>query len=96
MADLFHSAFVYGAKFHPIREDGFLYIATICYDQKVRIWAANVQDLKAPIVSLECEMDINAQTENIYATKRSIYDAEDNLEDETLRLLMNPQDNDFS
>ena len=32
LANLFHPSFVYGAKFHPIREDGYLYIATICYD----------------------------------------------------------------
>mmetsp|Transcript_35995 Transcript_35995/g.55289 ORF Transcript_35995/g.55289 Transcript_35995/m.55289 type:complete len:140 (-) Transcript_35995:1052-1471(-) len=32
MGEMYHPSFVYGAKFHPIRKEGFLYIATICYD----------------------------------------------------------------
>ena len=57
---------------------------------------ANVQEHNSAFVTLEYETDINEYTENVMATKKSIYDAEDNLEDETLRLLMNPQDVDFN
>lgn len=33
ITEIYHPSFVYGAKLHPrIREEGFLYIATICYD----------------------------------------------------------------
>jgi hypothetical protein len=37
-------------------------------------------------------MSINDPTEHVFGSKPSIYELEDNLEDETLRLIMNPQD----
>lgn len=39
---LLHPSFVYGAKFYPdihSYESRKMYVATVCFDQKVRIWA---------------------------------------------------------
>jgi hypothetical protein len=38
---LLHPSFVYGAKFYPdihSYESRKMYVATVCFDQKVRIW----------------------------------------------------------
>jgi jouberin len=35
---IMHPSFVYGAKFHPSRDHEHNFVATICFDQKVRIW----------------------------------------------------------
>jgi jouberin len=35
---LMHPSFVYGAKFHPMLDHKHYFLATICFDQKVRIW----------------------------------------------------------
>jgi WD40 repeat protein len=52
LTEIYHPSFVYGAKIHPrVREEGFLYIATVCYDQKVRIWEVTVDDLEFPSYS---------------------------------------------
>lgn len=49
IAEIYHPSFVYGAKIHPrVREEGFIYIATACYDQKIRIWEVTVDDLEFP------------------------------------------------
>jgi WD40 repeat protein len=92
VTEIYHPSFVYGAKIHPrIREEGFLYIASICYDQKVRIWEVTVDDLDYPSYSCKCEMSINDQPDFIFGgNKGTMYDYEDDLEDDTLRLLMNP------
>lgn len=42
LCELPHPSFVYGAKFHPMRDESMVYIATICFDGKVRIWSVNV------------------------------------------------------
>jgi WD40 repeat protein len=60
ITEIYHPSFVYGVKLHPkIREEGYLYIATICYDQKVRIWEVTVDDLDYPSHSLKVELSIN-------------------------------------
>lgn len=41
-------------------------------------------------------MTINDQAEHVLGSKKSIYEMDDNLEDETLRLIMNPQDSEIS
>ena len=46
LEEMFHPSFVYGAKFHPCRFEGWLYIGTICFDQKVRIWGVSVEDFE--------------------------------------------------
>lgn len=39
LIQLMHPTFVYGAKFYPDELDSsHLIIATVCFDQKVRIW----------------------------------------------------------
>lgn len=48
ICELYHPSFVYGAKLHPERDESNLYIATICFDQKVRIWVVNVDNLNEP------------------------------------------------
>ena len=42
VSELYHPSFVYGAKIHPANCEGWIFIATICYDQKVRIWAIDI------------------------------------------------------
>lgn len=37
-----HPSFVYGSKFHPVKDDRNLFVATICYDGKVRIWRVEI------------------------------------------------------
>lgn len=90
ICELYHPSFVYGAKLHPTRDEGYLYIATVCFDQKVRIWSVNVDDFENPYYKLEDERSINDAAQFTLGTKKSIYEYEENLEDETLRLIMNP------
>ena len=42
ITEMYHPSFVYGAKIHPTRDEEKLYIATICFDQKVRIWSIDM------------------------------------------------------
>ena len=92
MTELYHTSFVYSAKIHPAHDDSVLYIATICFDGKVRVWSVNIDDIENPWYKLEHEMSINDKAQFTLGTKKTIYELEDNLEDETLRLIMNPQE----
>lgn len=92
MTELYHPSFVYSAKIHPSHDDSVLYIATICFDGKVRVWSVNIDDLENPWYKLEHEMSINDKAQFTLGTKKTIYELEENLEDETLRLIMNPQE----
>lgn len=96
ITEFFHPTFVYGAKIHPTREnESNLYVATICFDGKVRIWSVNIDDLENPDAPvIEHEMCINNPDPGQYTvgSKKSKYDADDNLEDEALKVLMDPQD----
>ena len=64
-------------------------MATICFDGKVRIWTIN---LGSGSIDgwIEKEMSISEAPEVTIGSKKSIYEEEDNLEDDTLRLIMNP------
>lgn len=45
MTALLHPSYVYSANFYPdtsYEREERLIIATICYDQKVRLWVVNV------------------------------------------------------
>ena len=42
MCDIKHPSFVYGAQIHPSSDDNNLYIATICFDSKVRIYGVRI------------------------------------------------------
>lgn len=92
VCELYHPSFVYGAKLHPTRQEGFLYIATVCFDNKVRIWSVNVSDPQNPWYKLETEVSIEEPPNFTLGTKKTIYEHGEDLEDETLRLIMNPQD----
>ena len=92
LCELQHPSFVYGAKFHPMRDESMIYVATICFDGKVRIWSVNVQLTDMPDAQMVCERSINDAPAFVLGSKKSIYADDDNLEDETLRLIMNPQD----
>mmetsp|Transcript_11084 Transcript_11084/g.18565 ORF Transcript_11084/g.18565 Transcript_11084/m.18565 type:complete len:571 (-) Transcript_11084:750-2462(-) len=99
ITEIYHPGFVYGAKFHPVLSDGYFWLATICFDSKVRIYQLYLGDPDSPDYQLESEMDINldaqadAGFQQVIGTRMSIYEQEEELEDETLRLLMNPQTN---
>lgn len=54
---------------------------------------ANAEYLEDTYASCQVEWDINAKAERELGTKKSVYEYEENLEDDTLRLIMNPQDN---
>ena len=58
VAEMYHPTFVYGARLHPKRDDANLYIATICYDKKVRIWKCEIENLELPQCSCKLEMSI--------------------------------------
>jgi WD40 repeat protein len=90
VCELYHPSFVYGAKLHPTRQEGFLYIATVCFDNKVRVWSVNVSDPQNPWYKLETEVSIEEPPNFTLGTKKTIYEHEEDLEDETLRLIMNP------
>ena len=87
-----HPSFVYGSKFHPVKDDRSLFIATICYDGKVRIFRVDT-----PLSEQSNYPDL-LETVSIFDAPSfthqnvSAYDGDENLEDETLRLIMNPQD----
>jgi len=89
ICELYHPSYVYGAKIHPARDDSTLFIATACFDQKVRIWSVNIEYGQGDCLD---EVSINQKAAMTLGTKKSIYEYEENLEDETLRLIMNPQD----
>lgn len=92
LVDLPHPSFVYGVKFHPLRDETALYLATICFDGKVRIWHVNVQVMEfASAQCLEVKSIFDPPNFTI-GTKKSVYAEDDNLEEDTLRLIMNPQD----
>lgn len=97
--ELYHPSFVYGAKIHPQSTPDYLYVATACYDKKVRIWQITVEDVdEANNVdnvefSMLQEMDINDRAEHEVGAKKGFYENDDNLEDDMLRLIMNPQEN---
>lgn len=38
LTQLMHPSFVYGAKIYPVQDAAHLIIATVCFDQKVRLW----------------------------------------------------------
>lgn len=99
VVELHHPSFVYGAQIAPFTDDQYLFVATICYDGKVRVWLvnANIDYLEETYAECQLEMDINDKPNRILGTKKSVYEYEENLEDDTLRLIMNPQDqtNDF-
>lgn len=92
ITEIYHPSYVYGGKLHPVKEDGYLYLATICFDQKIRVWSIFLEDIETPDYNLEYEMSINDNSEYVLGAKKSIYEQDEELEDETLRLLMNPQD----
>jgi len=93
ICELIHPSFVYGARIHPMRDDSYLYLASICFDQNVRIWKVNLDDFENPYFKMVFEMSINDKAEHTLGTKKtSTYEFDEDLEDETLRLIMNPQD----
>jgi hypothetical protein len=59
----------------------------------VRIFEVTVDDVQFPSYTCKCEMSISDEPDHVFGNnKGTIYDQEDDLEDETLRLLMNPQE----
>lgn len=89
VCELYHPSFVYGAKLHPSRHEGILTIATVCFDNKVRVWTVNTDQNDVGYM-LAAEERINDPPNFTLGTKKSIYEHEEDLEDETLRLIMNP------
>ena len=97
--EVMHPSFVYGAKIHPNARDSpeELYIATICFDQKVRIIrvefdSENPENQNRARSYTEHEMSINDKASYTISNRKGAHDQADNLEDEMLRLIMNPQD----
>lgn len=50
----------------------------------------DIYDLMNPMYKLETEKSIDDPPNFTLGTKKSIYEHEENLEDETLRLIVNP------
>jgi WD40 repeat protein len=74
ITEILHPSYVYGAKLHPVREDGYLYLATICFDQKVRIWSLQLLDITQPDFNLEFEASLNEVSQTVLGGKKSVYD----------------------
>ena len=57
----------------------------------MRIWSVNVEDYERPYYNMEAEKSI-ADTKKAHVVQKTGFadDENDNLEDETLRLIMNP------
>lgn len=87
-----HPSFVYGSKFHPVKDDRNLILATICYDGKVRIWRVEIPMDENEDHYYELKSMSILDAPNFEHPNASIYEGDDNLEDETLKLIMNPQD----
>ena len=96
LGECFHPSYVYGAKIHPTRDEPYkLYVASICFDSKVRVWKVDVGADPEDDPAEPEEMYVKSITDAAQFTvgaKRSQYDQDDNLEDQALRLLLNPQD----
>ena len=95
MGECFHPSYVYGAKIHPESGRDTLYIASICFDGFVRIWTLefdvdHLDNIGEPF--LIKAKNIGDEPQYVVGSKQSYYQTEDNLEDEALRKLLNPQD----
>jgi hypothetical protein len=90
MCSLLHPSYVYGAQFYPdysYEREERLIIASVCYDQKVRLWLVTVGSEGAYIANeLLIELNIMekpSQTLGAKAAAMSIYE-QDDIDDETL------------
>ena len=94
LEEMFHPSFVYGAKFHPSRNEGWLYIGTICFDQKVRIWGVNVDDFENGNVKSEVNAikSITDKPDISIGTKKGLFAEDEDLNDDMLQRIMNPQE----
>ena len=89
MCSLLHPSYVYAAHFYPdtsYEKDERLILATICYDQKVRLWLVSTSTLEH-----ECLLELSIMEKpSIKVGMMSIYEQEQ-LDDETLEMVINPQ-----
>jgi len=61
VGQLLHSSFVYAGGFYPDtaeERDTRLIIATVCYDQRVRLWLVNL-DIEGRQISHECLLELS-------------------------------------
>lgn len=86
-----HPSFVYGSKFHPVRDEKNQFLATICFDGKVRIWRVDIpfEENVDAFYLLESKSILDSPN---FTQPSANYEMEENLEEETLKLIMNPQD----
>jgi len=85
---------VYGAVFYPdaaFEKEERLVIATVCYDQKVRVWFVQLGG-EGQYISHECHLEMSIMEKpdkTLSAQFASIYEQEE-IEDETLQLIVHP------
>lgn len=94
LEEMFHPSFVYGAKFHPCRDEGWLYIGTICFDQKVRIWGVSIEDFENGNCTSEvqCIRSIMDKADIMIGSKKGLYAEDEDLNDDMLQRIVNPQE----
>ena len=62
VGQLLHPSFVYGCGFYPDtaeESDSRLIIATVCYDQRVRLWLVNLDYEGKQLGNGECLLELN-------------------------------------
>ena len=92
LCSLLHPSYVYAAHFYPdtsYERDERLIIASVCYDQKVRVWMVNV-GAEGVYIGHECLIELSIMEKpNIKMGTGGIYE-QDQLEDEALELIVRP------
>lgn len=88
---------MYGAQIYPSRNDDYLYIATICFDCYLRIWRIDISDEsydpELTSIKLLKEQNINEpENSKKTAVNKDVTDFDAILEDDILKMIMNPQD----
>jgi hypothetical protein len=94
-----HPSFVYGAQVYPnITDEEYLFIATICFDSKVRVYRVETMDENPSPENANVELLKEVSIRDNHgkgsgkSDKYSHYDADTILEDDKLKQIMNPQD----
>lgn len=101
VCQLLHPSFVYAGGFFPDtaeERDTRLIIATVCYDQKVRLWLISF-DFEGRAQNHECLLELNVVEKTGFAgmgggrsAKPSGFNDQELLDDEALQLIINPND----
>ncbi len=86
-----HPSYVYACGFFPDtaeERDTRLIIASVCYDQRVRLWLVNI-DLDGKCQSNDCLLEMSI-IEKPIGNKNVSYYEQDILDDEALQMIVHP------